>query len=191
MSLVTVMEMQYSFFMLVSGCLLVPVYLGLLPFCPGAQMGTLVVLLGIQTLVVGNIMTISCTRTWITCAIGIICVAGGTCAILVPDLMVSLMSLSIALFIISGGFYLLYTLFRPKTEPDKIKPTLKRKDIILLILLLILAILTAVLMIIIGISIIFITRVHGIAFAMCLISFGLILFLLYYLRSLAERKNLI
>ncbi len=195
MPLTTVMGMQYGIFMLVSGCLLVPVYLGLLPWASSAQLGTLVVLFGIQALVVGNMMTLTLKRNRIVILVGMVFLAVGTFGIIVPDILVTLLAVFIAFFNIFGGIYLIYTLirdiFRPKPTSDVPVPKPEGKDLSLLLLVLALAFLTAILMILIGVAMLIIDRIPGIALAIFLAGFGLTLFVLFYVLALAERKHLL
>lgn len=195
MPLATVMGMQYGIFMLVSGCLLVPVYQGLLPWASSAQLGTLVVLLGVQALVVGNMMTLTFKRSRTVILVGMLFVVVGSFAVIVPDILVTLLAVFIAFFNIFGGFYLMYNLIRdlirPKPTSEVPAPKPEGKDLHLLLLLLALAFLTAILMILIGVAMLIIDRIPGIALAIFLAGFGLTLFALFYVLSLAERKHLL
>lgn len=193
--LATVMGIQYGIFMLVSGCLLVPVYRGLLPWASSAQLGTLLVLLGVQALVVGNMMTLTFKRTGIVILVGMVFVVVGSFAVIVPDILHTLLAVFIAFFNIFGGFYLMYNLIRnlirPKPTSEVPAPKPEGKDLHLLLLVLALALLTAILMILIGVAMLIIDRIPGIAFAIFLAGFGLTLFALFYVLSLAERKHLL
>lgn len=195
MPLATVMGMQYGIFMLVSGCLLVPVYRGLLPWASSAQLGTMVVLLGVQALVVGNMMTLTFKRNRIVILVGMVFVVVGSFAVIVPDVLVTLLGVFIGFFNIFGGFYLMYNLIRdligPKSTSEVPAPKPEGKDLHLLLLLLVLAFLTAILMILIGVAMLIIDRIPGIALAIFLAAFGLILFALFYVLSLAQRKHLV
>ncbi|MDD5189357.1 MAG: hypothetical protein PHF57_14220 [Methanoregula sp.] len=194
-SLDTLMGMQYGVFMVVSGCLLVPVYLGLLPFATSAQLGTLLVLLGVQALVVGNMMTLTFKRNGMILLVGGVFVMVGAFAVVVPDLLVMPLAIFIALFNITGGLYLLYTLIhnlirsKPASEVHAKKP--EGNDLRLLILLLALAVLTAILMIIIGVVMLFDNLIPGMTLAFFLICFGLTLFALFNVQSRARRKHLV
>ncbi|KAF5086384.1 hypothetical protein DSECCO2_60180 [anaerobic digester metagenome] len=191
MSLRTVMEMQYGFFMLVSGSLLVLKSIGLIPFAYGAQMGTLVLLLGVQALVVGDMLTLQFDRNWLIILIGIIFVSFGTITIIVPDIFIIYLALFISLFNIMGGFYLLYRLLRPRSKSEKELYKPEGNDILILIFLVFLAILTGILMILIGMSLLIFDQMPVLNFAIILAFFGLTLFVLFYVRSIAEKKQLI
>lgn len=190
-----VMGMQYGIFMLVSGCLLVPVYGGLLPWSSSAHMGTLVVLLGIQALVTGHMMTLTFKRSGIVILAGMVYIGVGSFAIIVPDILVKQLAFFVAVFNIFGGLYLTYSLIcnltRPKQNTDLPAPEPEGKDLHLLLLLLVLAFLTAILMILIGIAMLIIDHIPGIALAIFLAGFGLTLFALFYVRSVAEKKHLL
>lgn len=195
MALVTVMRMQYGIYMLVSGFLLILVYWGLLPWASSAQLGTLVVLLGVQALVAGNMMVLTFKRSGIVIIVGMVFVAVGSFVIIVPDILVTQMAVFISFFNIFGGFYLMYTLIRDLIRPKPISevsaPKPEGKDLYLLLLLLVLAFLTAILMILIGVAMLIIERIPGITFAIFLAGFGLTLFALFYVMSLAQRKHLL
>ena len=182
-------------YMLVCGSLLVPVYLGLLPFAVSAQLGALLVLLGVQALVIGHMMTLTFKRNGIIILVGGVFVAVGAFAVIVPDILVMHLAIFIALFNIIGGLYLLYTLIhnllgsKPTSEEPANKP--EGNDLRLLILLLALAVLTAILMIIIGLAMLFNDLIPGMSLAIYLICFGLTLFALFNVQSCARRKHLL
>lgn len=190
-SLDTVMGMQYGFYMLVLGCLLVPINLGLLPYALSAMHGTLVVLFGVQALVVGSITTLVFKRNWIFLLVGMMFVAVGAFAVIVPDMVVEHLMVFIGVLIILGGFYLLYTLVRPKQKSETPPKKPEGKDLQLMIFLLVLALLTAILMILFGASLLIENLITGIDIAIILICFGLSQLVLQYVLSLAVRKNLI
>lgn len=190
-SLDTIMGMQYGFYMLVLGCLLVPINLGLLPYALSAMHGTLVVLFGVQALVVGSITTLVFKRNWIFLLVGMVFVAVGAFAVIVPDMVVEHLMIFIGVLIILGGFYLLYTLARPKQRSEVPAKKPEGKDLHLMKLLLVLALLTAILMILFGASLLIENLIPGIGIAIILICFGLSQLVLQYVLSLAVRKNLI
>lgn len=194
-SIDTLIGMQYGVFMLVSGCLLATFYFKILPFALSAQLGTLLLLLGVQALIVGHMMTFTFKRNGIIILVGGVFVLIGGFAVIVPDILVMHLAVFIALFNIIGGLYLLYTLIphvtRPKTtsEGPAIQP--KGNDLLLLILLLALAVLTAILMIIVGVAILLNDLIPGISLAIFLIFFGLTLFALFNVQSCVRRKHLL
>ncbi|MFA5295340.1 MAG: hypothetical protein WC382_07485 [Methanoregulaceae archaeon] len=190
-SLDTVMGMQYGFYMLVLGCLLVPINLGLLPYAISAIHGTLVVLFGVQAMVAGRMMTFAFKRNWIFLIVGMMFVAVGAFAVIVPDMVVEYLIFLIGVLIIPGGFYLLYTLFGPKPTSGVPAKKPEGNDIRLMIFLLVLALLTAILMILFGISLLIENLIPGIGIAIILICFGLSQFVLQYVLSIAVKKNLI
>jgi len=97
----------------------------------------------------------------------------------------------IGVLIILGGFYLLYTLVRPKQKSETPPKKPEGKDLQLMIFLLVLALLTAILMILFGASLLIENLITGIDIAIILICFGLSQLVLQYVLSLAVRKNLI
>ena len=187
----TVVGIQYGFYMFILGCLLIPVNLGLLPYSLNAMNGTLVVLFGVQVLVSGKMTTFTFRRTRFFFVAGMALVAGGTCAIIIQDTMVLPLAYVISVFIILGGLYLLYIIFRlnRNTEKPALKP--KGKNLYLLLSLLFLAIVTAVLMIVFGLSMVITNLIPGMILAYILICFGISQFFLLYVLSLAKKKHLI
>ena len=185
----TVMGMQNGFFMVVVGCLLIPVSLRLLPFAVSAQQGTMVVLLGVQALVVGSMMTFAFRRTVIIFLVGMVFVAVGAFAIIVPDVIVVLLVMFIGAFNILGGVYLLYNLLKPKPEPIETAPKLEGRELRLMGLSLVLALLTIILMITFGISSLIQNLIPGIIIGIILACFGLSQFVMLYVRSLGEKRE--
>jgi hypothetical protein len=114
----TVMGMEFGFFMLVAGCLLVPVNMGALPFAPGAQQGTMMVLLGVQALVAGSMMTFAFTRNGLVFLVGMLFVAVGSTAIIIQDMFLELLVIFIGIFNLAGGLYLAYTVMKGMTGKD-------------------------------------------------------------------------
>jgi hypothetical protein len=190
-SLDTVMGMQYGFYMLVLGGLLVPINMGFLPYALSATHGSLVVLFGVQALVAGTMVTFTFRRTWMFFLVGMMFVAVGAFAIIVPDMVVEHLMIFIGVLIILGGFYLLYTLIWPKQKSGVPAKKPEGKDLQLMIVLLILALLTAILMILFGVSLLIENLIPGISIAIILICFGLSQLVLQYVLSLAVKKKLI
>jgi len=187
----TVMGMQFGFYMLILGCLLVPVYLGLLPYALSAMHGTLIVLLGVQALVSGVMMTFSFKRNWIFFLVGMAFVAVGAFAIIVPDTIVEFLVIFIGVFLIIAGLYLLSTLIRPKPKSEDPARKLEGKDLLLVLVLLALALLIVIMMILLGVSMLIENLVPGIFIVIILVCFGLIQFALLYVQSIVERKHLL
>jgi hypothetical protein len=187
----TVMGMQFGFYMLIFGCLLVPVYLGLLPYALSAVHGTLMVLLGVQALVCGVVMTFSFKRTWIFFLVGMVFVAVGAFAIIVPDTIVESLVIFIGVFLILAGLYLLYTLIRPKPKPEGPAGKLEGRDLLLVLVLLALALLIVIMLILLGVSMLIENLVPGIFIVVILVCFGLVQFALLYVQSIVERKHLL
>lgn len=188
-SLDTVIGMQFGLFMFVVGCLLVPVSLRLLPFAPNAQMGTMLVLMGVQTLIIGSIMSFGFKRNWIILFVGMVFVAMGAFAVIVPDVLNSVLNLFIALFNIIGGVCLLYNIIMitKGSENPAAKPA--GKVVQQMILMKALMFLTVILMILFGLSMLIQNLIPGIIIGIILACFGLSQFVLLYIQSLIA-KNL-
>lgn len=186
----TVMGMQFGLFQMVVGCLLVPVNLGLLPFAVSAQQGTMMVLLGVQALVIGAIMTFAFTRNWIVFLSGMVFVAVGAFAIMVPDTIVGFLVILIGAFNIIGGLYLFYSLYGPKPKPGGPAPKPEGKVLRLARLIQALTLLTVILMIIFGVSVFIQNLIPGIIIGIILACFGLSQFVMLYVQSLAGKMQL-
>jgi len=187
----TVMGIQFGFYMLIFGCLLVPVYLGLLPYALSAMHGTLIVLLGVQALVCGVMMTFSFKRNWIFFLVGMVFVAVGAFAIIVPDTIVEFLVIFIGVFLILAGLYLLYSLIRPKPKAEKPPRKLEGRNLLLVLVLLALALLIVIMLILLGVSMLIENLVPGIFIVIILVCFGLIQFALLYVQSIVEKKHLL
>ena len=186
----TVMGMQFGLFQMVVGCLLVPVNLQLLPFAVSAQQGTMMVLLGLQALVIGAIMTFAFTRNWIVFLAGMGFVAVGAFAIMVPDTIVGFLVILIGAFNIIGGSYLLYSCtgqnltqrgHAPKLEGQSTRAGSIDKSSTLL---------TVILMILFGVSMFIQNLIPGIIIGIILACFGLSQFVTLYVQSLAGKIQL-
>jgi len=187
----TVMGIQFGFYMLIFGCLLVPVYLGLLPYALSAMHGTLIVLLGVQALVCGVMMTFSFKRNWIFFLVGMVFVAVGAFAIIVPDTIVEFLVIFIGVFLILAGLYLLYSLIRPKPKSEGPAGKLEGRNLLLVLVLLVLALLIVIMLILLGVSMLIENLVPGIFIVIILVCFGLIQFALLYVQSIVEKKHLL
>jgi hypothetical protein len=186
-----VMGMQFAVFMVVVGSLLFLVSLGLLPFAPSAQIGTMIVLLGVQALIVGNMMTFGFKRNWILLFIGLMFVAVGAFAVIVPDTILIFLSIFLGVFNILGGLYLFYILFGPKSESERPVQKPNGKDGLLLISNFGLAILNVILMIIFGVATLIQNVIPVIIIGITLASWGLSQFVMLYIQELAKKKHLL
>jgi hypothetical protein len=184
-----VMGMQFAVFMVVVGSLLFPVSLGLLPFAPSAQIGTMIVLLGVQALIVGNMMTFGFKRNWILLFIGLMFVAVGAFAVIVPDTILIFLTIFLGVFNILGGLYLFYILFWPKSASEGPVQKPNGKDGLLLVFNFGLAILNVILMIIFGIATLIQNLIPVIIIGITLACWGLSQFVMLYIQELAKKKT--
>ena len=136
-------------------------------------------------------ITLVFKRNWIFLLMGMMFMTIGAFAVIVPDIVVEYLMTFIGVLIIFGGFYLIYTLVRPKQTSGVHLQKPEGKDLRLIIVLLVLALLTAILMIIFGISLLIENLIPGIGIAIILICFGLSQLVLQYVQSLAVKKKLI
>ena len=109
-----------SVFMILLGTLLIPVNLGLLPFSENAQLGLLVIIFSIQMLASGDtpigpfphrsLLSVSC---------GVLFAALGTISCVIPNVLVSPLTLMVALLNILGGLIPLGKRLLQPAQPTK------------------------------------------------------------------------
>jgi hypothetical protein len=188
-SLDLVTGMQYGYYLVVLGCLLVPVNLGLLPYALGAIYGSLVVLFGLQVMIAGRLTSFQFGRTPASLLTGMILIMAGSGAVMV-NTPVEALKVLIGVILIAGGLYLLYILLSgSRSGKRENKP--EGRDILLMISLGGLVLLTAIFMILFGASLLIENLISGMILAVFIIFYGISQFLLQYILCLAEQKNLI
>ena len=90
-------------FMLLLGVLLIPVNLGLLPFSAGAQLGLLMVIFAVQMLAFGNTPLGPFFRSWLVIFFGFLFAALGIVSCVIPDILVSPLTVFVGVLNILGG----------------------------------------------------------------------------------------
>lgn len=182
------MEMQYGLYMFVLGILLIPVNFGFLPYALNAIQGILVVILGLQLFVIGRLLSFFFQKSWITSLFAIGLIAAGTCAIAIPDLDITYLSIFTAILIIGGGLYLFFILVNSVLKSKKPASKVMGKELYISYSLLFLALFTGTFMIIFGFSMIIKDLISGFLIAFFLIFFGLSQFALIYVQDLEKKR---
>lgn len=90
-------------FMLILGVLLIPVSFGKLPFSGSAQLGLLMVIFSIQMLAFGGTPVGPFRRTWLVILLGFVFAALGIVSCVVPNVLVSFLTLLVGLLNLAGG----------------------------------------------------------------------------------------
>jgi len=90
-------------FMLLLGVLLIPVNLGLLPFSGSAQLGLLMVIFAVQMLASGNTPIGPFPRSWLMIAFGLLFAALGIVSCIIPEILVSSLTVLVGVLNILGG----------------------------------------------------------------------------------------
>lgn len=163
--------------------LLVPVNLGILPFSPDGQLGLLLVIMAIQMLAMGETPVGQFRRSWVLVVIGLVFVAMGVFACIVPGRITDIIRLMLGLLNLAGGILLLAgrvipilkDLRNPPAEPIPIPPQIRN-------LLIILTVLNCV-SILFGISVLLPGFLPYVATVTILFCNGLLLFALAYIVS--------
>jgi hypothetical protein len=97
------MLMLMGIFMLLLGVLLIPVNLGLLPFSGSAQLGLLMVIFAVQMLASGSTPIGPFPRSWFVIAIGVLFAASGIVSCIIPEILVSPLTIFVGVLNILGG----------------------------------------------------------------------------------------
>lgn len=95
--------MLMGVFMLLLGVLLIPVSLGLLPFSGSAQLGLLMVIFAVQMLASGSTPIGPFPRSWLVIAVGLLFAALGVVSCIIPEILVSPLTVLVGVINILGG----------------------------------------------------------------------------------------
>lgn len=120
-----------AIYMLVLGVMLIPVNLGLLPFSGSAQLGLLMVLFSVQMLALGSTPLGEFPRSWLMIVLGVIVASLGIASCIVPDVLVSLLTVLVGVLNIAGGLANITRIIVPMARrsgkaPEKLPPVVKR-----------------------------------------------------------------
>lgn len=107
------MLLLMGIFMVLLGTLLIPVNLGKLPFSGSAQLGLLMVIFSVQTLASGNTPIGPFPRSRLMILSGLLFAALGIVSCIIPDILVSLLTVLVGVLNILGGLISLIKIFIP------------------------------------------------------------------------------
>jgi hypothetical protein len=165
-------------YMLVLGALLIPVNLGLLPFSGSAQLGLLMVLFAIQMLALGSTPLGQFPRSWLMIVLGLLVASLGIVSCIVPEVLVSLLTVLVGVLNILGGMTSIAKITIPmirqsgqsrKPQP----PILKRLAVAQLTM--------SLLTILFGISMLISNLIPGLILGVILAANGCVLTYMFYL----------
>lgn len=100
-------------FMILLGVLLIPVNLGLLPFSGSAQLGLLMTIFAIQMLAFGNTPIGPFPRSWPIILFGLLFAALGITSCIIPEILVSPLTVLVGVLNILGGAIMLWRICSP------------------------------------------------------------------------------
>ena len=106
-------------FMLLLGVLLIPVNLGLLPFSGSAQLGLLMVIFAFQMLASGSTPIGPFPRTWLMILFGLLFAALGIVSCIIPEILVSQLTVLIGVLNILGGVITLGKICIPRLKKSE------------------------------------------------------------------------
>lgn len=106
-------------FMLLLGVLLLPVSLGLLPFSGSAQLGLLMVIFAVQMLASGSTPIGPFPRSWLMIAFGLLFAALGIVSCIIPEILVSPLTILVGVLNILGGVITLAKICIPRLKKSK------------------------------------------------------------------------
>ena len=101
-------------FMLLLGVLLIPVNLGLFPFSGSAQLGLLMVIFAVQMLASGSTPIGPFPRTWLMIVLGLLFAALGIVSCIIPEILVSSLTVLVGVLNILGGVITLMKICLPR-----------------------------------------------------------------------------
>ncbi len=108
------MILLMGIFMLLLGVLLIPVTLGLLPFSGSAQLGLLMVIFAVQMLASGNTPIGPFPRSWLMIFFGLLFAALGIVSCIIPEILVSQLTVFVGVLNILGGVVTLVRIRSPR-----------------------------------------------------------------------------
>ncbi len=105
--------------MVLLGVLLIPVSLGLLPFSGSAQLGLLMVLFAVQMLASGSTPIGPFPRSWLVVLLGLLFAALGIVSCIIPEILVSQLTVLIGVLNILGGVITLAKICIPRLKESE------------------------------------------------------------------------
>lgn len=100
-------------FMVLLGFLLLPVNFGLLPFSGSAQLGLLMIIFAIRMLAFGNTPLGPFPRSWLMIFLGLLFAALGITSCIIPEILVSPLTMLVGVLNILGGAIMLWKICAP------------------------------------------------------------------------------
>lgn len=97
------MLLLMGIFMVLLGLLLIPVNLGLFPFSGSAQLGLLMIIFAVQMLASGSTPIGPFPRSWLIIAFGLLFAALGIVSCIIPEILVSPLTVLVGILNILGG----------------------------------------------------------------------------------------
>jgi hypothetical protein len=166
-------------FMLLLGVLLIPVNLGLFPFSGSAQLGLLMVIFAVQMLASGSTPIGPFPRSWLMIGFGLLFAALGIVSCIIPEILVSALTVLVGVLNILGGVITLVKICIPRLKiserPGAHVPPLAAKLFPVQLTMSLLAIMF-------GTSMLIPNMVHGLIIGVILAAYGCVV--LYLLRIL-------
>lgn len=183
LSVGNVMLLLIGIFMVVLGVMLIPVNLGLLPFSPSSQLGLLLVIFSMQMMLLGETPIGAFPRSHLVVGIGYFLGVIGVICCIIPNVLLILATVLIAVVNICGGVIglgrIVMTIKAAKAANEPALP--------IFIQMLILQIVMNVLTILFGTSMLVATLIPGLLLGVILAANGCALLALLYLIRKAER----
>jgi len=106
-------------FMLLLGVLLIPVSLRLLPFSGSAQLGLLMVIFAVQMLASGSTPIGPFPRSWLMILFGLLFAALGIVSCIIPEILVSPLTVLVGVLNILGGVMTLWKICIPRLRKSE------------------------------------------------------------------------
>jgi hypothetical protein len=113
------MILLMGIFMLLLGVLLIPVNLGLLPFSGSAQLGLLMVIFAVQMLASGSTPIGPFPRSWLMILFGLLFAALGIVSCIIPEILVSPLTVLVGVLNILGGVMTLWKICIPRLKKSE------------------------------------------------------------------------
>lgn len=178
-----IMLIVLGLLILILGILLIPVNLGLLPFSGSAQLGLMMVIFAVQMIAIGNTPIGPFPRSRLMVILGLIFASLGIASCIIPEILVTLLTILIGLLNLVGGIAAIVKIIIPALKaPKSAEPAPKIQAQITM------AVLTMnILTIIFGLSMLIPSIIPGLVLGVILAADGGVLLFLVYLLLNAQR----
>jgi len=173
-------------FMVLLGLLLIPVNLGILPFSGSAQLGLLMVFFSVQMLASGSTPIGPFPRTWLMILLGLLFAALGTISCVIPEILVSPLTVLIGILNILGGLINLgkfaFQSLKGRGKPQASLPPIVHRLVLTQLVL-------SLLSIVFGTSMLISSLLPGLVIGIVLTANGVVLLYLLYTLSVIDRMS--